>query len=57
MKRTLTIGDCTGSFPGMIKERKFSIILVSENKGTGTGIIDKYDSVVAYSGKKVVVKL
>ncbi len=56
-KRTLTISDCTGSFPGMIKERKFSIILVSENKGTGTGIIDKYDSIVAYSGKKVVVKL
>jgi alpha-D-xyloside xylohydrolase len=56
-KRTLTIGDCAGSFPGMIKDRKFRIILVSENKGTGIHITDKYDNVIAYSGKKVTVKL
>lgn len=56
-KRTLTIGDCTGSFPGMIKERKFNIILVSEGMERGTGIVGKYDSVVDYSGKKVVIKL
>ena len=56
-KRTLTIGDCAGSFPGMIKERTFNIILVSENKGKGTIIVDKYDRVVTYSGKKVTVKL
>jgi alpha-D-xyloside xylohydrolase len=56
-KRTLTIGDCAGSFPGMIKERTFNIILVSENKGKGTIIVDKHDRVVTYSGKKVTVKL
>jgi alpha-D-xyloside xylohydrolase len=56
-KRTLTIGDCTGSFPGMIRERKFNIILVSENKGTGANIAGKYDNVVAFSGKKVIIKL
>jgi alpha-D-xyloside xylohydrolase len=55
--RSLTIGDIAGTFPGMIKERKFNIILVSENRGTGTGIIEKYDNVVTYSGKKVVVRL
>jgi alpha-D-xyloside xylohydrolase len=56
-KRTLTIGDCAGSFPGMIKQRTFNIILVSENKGKGTNIVDNYDRVVTYSGKKVIVKL
>jgi alpha-D-xyloside xylohydrolase len=57
VKRTLTVGDCTGSFPGMIKDRKFNIILVSESKGTGTYITEKYDNIIAYSGKKVIVKL
>ena len=56
-KRTLTIGDCAGSFPGMIKERTFNIIVVSENKGKGTIIVDKPDRVVTYSGKKLTVKL
>jgi alpha-D-xyloside xylohydrolase len=56
-KRTLTVGDCTGSFPGMIKVRKFNIILVSENKGKGTNITEKYDYTISYSGKKVIVKL
>ncbi len=56
-KRTLTIGECTGSFPGIIKERKFNIMLVSEGREMGTGIVGKYDSEVAYSGKKVVIKL
>jgi alpha-D-xyloside xylohydrolase len=44
-------------FPGMIRERKFNIILVSENKGTGANIAGKYDNVVAFSGKKVIIKL
>jgi alpha-D-xyloside xylohydrolase len=56
-KRTLTIGDRIGSFPGMIKERTFNIILVSENNGKGIGSVDNYDRVVTYSGKKVTVKL
>jgi hypothetical protein len=34
--------------------RKFNIIMVSENRGTGTGITEKHDTVVKYSGGKVV---
>jgi alpha-D-xyloside xylohydrolase len=56
-KRTLTIGDCTGSFPGMIKERKFNVIKVTSDNGTGMDADQKYNTVVDYKGKKVIVKL
>ena len=56
-RRILTIGDRKGNFPGMLIDRKFNIVIVSGNKGTGTGIVEKFDKVVTYSGKKVVVKL
>ncbi|MFA9390343.1 MAG: TIM-barrel domain-containing protein [Prolixibacteraceae bacterium] len=54
---TLTINDRKGSFPGMLTDRKFSIILVSINKAIGMETVEKYDKVVSYSGKKVVIKL
>ena len=57
MKKTLTIAERYGSFPGMPFERNFNIVLVDKNKGTGMDIIEKYDRVVTYMGKKVVVKL
>ncbi len=48
-KKTLTINDRKGSFPGMIAERKFNISIVGADK--------KFDNVVTYNGKKVAVKL
>lgn len=56
-QNTLTIGKRKGSFPGMLKERKFRIVKVSSTKGHGMDSIEKYDEVVAYSGNKLVVKL
>jgi alpha-D-xyloside xylohydrolase len=56
-KKTLTISECKGSFPGMLAERKFNIVLVGKNKGIGDGTTDKFDKVVSYSGKRMVVKL
>lgn len=56
-KKKLTIGDCKGSFPGNLKERKFNIVLVTKNEGRGTFIPEKYDKVVIYTGNKVVIKL
>ena len=56
-KKTLTIGDRKGSFPGMLTERKFNIVRVAGNKGTGIGNAEKYDNVINYTGKKVTVKL
>jgi alpha-D-xyloside xylohydrolase len=54
--KTLTIGDRNGSFPGMPVERKFNIVLVTKNKGTGVDATEKFDKSVTYNGKKIVVK-
>jgi alpha-D-xyloside xylohydrolase len=56
-KKTLTIGDGNGSFPGMLAERKFNIVLVAKNKATGANIAEAPDKVVNYNGGKVVIKL
>ena len=56
-QKVLTIGDRQGSFPGMIIDRAFRIVQVTRDKGTGMRPVGKYDAVVTYSGKKVVVKL
>ena len=56
-KKELKISDRKGSFPGMLNDRKFSIIKVSRSSGIGMDAVKKYDKVVTYDGKKVVVKL
>lgn len=48
-KKSLTINDRKGSFPGMLTTRKFNVIVVAAS--------EKKDKAVTYSGKKVVVKL
>jgi len=53
---TLTIGDRTGSFPGMLEKRTFRIVFVTENHGTGGGLTENADKTVEYSGKRVAVK-
>lgn len=55
--RTLTIDKQKGSFLGTLKQRKFNIVLVSKDKGTGTDLSKKYDREVIYSGKRINVKL
>jgi alpha-D-xyloside xylohydrolase len=50
-KKVLAISDRKGSFPGMIEERKFNIIRVAKNKGTGMEAVEKYDKVITYTGK------
>ena len=56
VKKVLTINDRKGSFPGMLNDRKFNIVWVSKNKGVGMDTVVRYDKVVAYDGKEVVVK-
>jgi alpha-D-xyloside xylohydrolase len=56
-KKELTISDRKGSFPGMLDERKFSIVMVSKNTGVGMNKVEDYDKGITYDGKKVVVKL
>lgn len=56
-KRTLSINGRKGSFPGMLKNRKFSIVIVGQEKGSGEKPVTAFDKVVSYSGKNVSVKL
>jgi alpha-D-xyloside xylohydrolase len=56
-KKTLTIADRNGSFPGMLENRKFNIVLVTVNKGVGENLVSQPDKVVSYTGKKLAVKL
>jgi len=49
--RTLTIEDRKGSFPGMLKKRKFNVHVIASGEVAGT------PKTISYNGKKTVVKL
>ena len=53
---TLTIGERKGEFPGMLKERKFNVILVSPSNAVGYSR-DAKGIEVNYNGSKTEVKL
>nr|NQU90722.1 DUF5110 domain-containing protein [Bacteroidota bacterium] len=54
--RMLTIGDRQGSFPGMLEERTFNIVVVE--KGTGVGVdIASPQEAVEYAGVILSVQL
>src|SRR6202790_2967656 len=52
---TLTIGDRTGAFPGMLEKRTFRIVFVSENHGTGGALTENADKIVPYTRNKISV--
>ena len=56
-KRTLNIADREGTFPGMLKSRKFNIVVVDKENGTGSIQSTKFTKSVSYGGKKKSVKL
>lgn len=56
-KKTLIISDRNGSFPGMLNERKFNLVLVGANKGVGENLTVQPDKQIIYTGKKLAVKL
>ncbi len=56
-KKTLTISDRKGTFPGMLPQRQFKIVKVSKDNGLGNTTITKFDRVVNYNGKRTQVKL
>jgi alpha-D-xyloside xylohydrolase len=53
----LSISERKGTFPGILNNRTFNVVLVKENHGTGTGITEKNDKTVSYQGKSLEVKL
>jgi len=56
-QKILTIERQKGEFPGMLKERQFNIVMVSQDHGTGIETTKKADKVVKYSGDKIDVQL
>jgi len=54
--KTLTIGAREGSFPGMLREHTFRVVLVGKGHGVGTGGSESADKTVSYSGGNTVVK-
>jgi alpha-D-xyloside xylohydrolase len=55
--RRLTIKDRKGSFPGMLKERSFNLVIVGKDHGTGVEITGNPDKVILYHGERQTVQL
>ena len=53
--KILTIGERTGSFPGMIENRTFNIVLVRSGHGIGIEPENKPDHIIKYNGTPVTV--
>lgn len=55
--KTLTIGQRKGSFDGMLKDRRFNIVVVSKSKQQPLNVENPQGKLVKYSGKSVTIKL
>ncbi|MBX3007089.1 MAG: DUF5110 domain-containing protein [Melioribacteraceae bacterium] len=56
-EKELSINDREGAFPGILNERNFRIVSVDIRKGIGMERVEKYDREIAYTGKKIVIKM
>lgn len=54
--RTLTFGDREGSFPGMLAQHTFRIVLVAKDHGVGIPASDSVNTTVVYKGAKLEVR-
>lgn len=55
--KTLTIGARRGSFPGMLAERTFNIVVVTPENGFGDAHATKFDATIHYTGEEVSIQL
>lgn len=55
-QKTFIIGERNGDFNGMLKNRKFNIVLVNKNKGTGAEVSANIDKEIIYNGKETVIQ-
>jgi alpha-D-xyloside xylohydrolase len=53
---TLTLGTRDGSFPGMLQERTFRLVVVGKGHGVGIGESESAEGTVSYKGEKVAVR-
>ena len=55
--QTLSISARTGTFPGMLRERTFNIVLVGREHGVGDSMAPSPDKVLRYDGSAQTIKL
>ena len=55
--KTITIGQRKGSFNGMLKQRRFNVVLVTKEEGKALNLDNPEGTLVIYSGKSISVKL
>jgi len=55
-KKTLSISNRKGSFPGMLSERKFNVVIVNKSKTTGVDSPLNINRKITYTGKKQTIK-
>ncbi|WP_081810505.1 glycoside hydrolase family 31 protein [Flavobacterium daejeonense] len=55
--QTLTIGKRSGSFNGMLKNRKFNIVIVTDGKQFIVNRTANFNKTLSYDGKEKIVKL
>jgi alpha-D-xyloside xylohydrolase len=56
-RKTLSIGDRSGAFPGMRSEQKLHIVLVKEEHGIGIGPESEVDRTATYAGHQITIVL
>jgi alpha-D-xyloside xylohydrolase len=56
-QRRLTIEDRTGSFPGMLNQRRFDLVIVGSGHGTGVDLTAQPDKSIIYDGRGRVIQL
>ena len=54
---TLTIGPREGSFPGMLEQRTFRVVVVKRGRGIGIASSSEVDATFPYDGKSVSVQV
>jgi len=54
-ERTLIIGSRKGEFEGMLKNRRFNIILVKPNQGVGLEPATRFDKEIIYEGREMKI--
>jgi alpha-D-xyloside xylohydrolase len=54
-RHALTIGTRRGSFPGMLERRRFHVVFVKKDHGTGVEPTPQPDATIDYAGQPVTV--
>ena len=57
VSRTLTIGERTGTYPGMPQSREFRIVLIEKGRVKGFQPVEDPDRHIVYVGEAIKIKL